>query len=83
MLIKIGYPKHPEYSIRTENDLQVTTEPIMEDTVNYKSDFQSKANVAGLYQREQELNSLHLVKMAKNMTNMDNPLCCWRFIFKL
>ena len=66
--------KHPEYSIRTENDLQVTTEPIMEDTVNYKSDFQSKANVAGLYQREQELNSLHLVKMAKNMTNMDN-LC--------
>ena len=66
--------QQPEYSIKTKTDLQVSTSPIMEDTVDHKSDFQSKANVAGLYQREQELNSLHLVKMAKNMTNMDN-LC--------
>jgi carbamoyltransferase len=66
--------KQPEYSIRTESDLQVPTAPIMEDVANYKSDFQAKANIAGLYQREQELNSMHLVEMAKKMTGMDS-LC--------
>ena len=66
--------QQPEYSLKTETDLQVPTTPIMEYKANYKSDFQSKANIAGLYQREQELNSMHLVKMAKKITGMDN-LC--------
>ena len=41
------------------------------ENVNWESDFQIKANVAGLYQREQELASLHLTKMAKKMTGSD------------
>jgi len=61
-------------SIRTENDLYVPCIPIKEDLVNHKSDFQAKADVAGLYQREQELNSLHLAKMAKSITGSDS-LC--------
>ena len=61
-------------STRTDNDLQVPCIPIEEDSVDYKSDFQAKADIAGLYQREQELNSLHLAKMAKSMTGSDS-LC--------
>lgn len=63
---------HAEASIRTENDLQVPTTPIMEKLVDWKSDFSAKANVAGLYQREQEENSMHLVKMAKDLTGSNN-----------
>lgn len=61
-----------EFSIKTEDDLQVPAFPILEDETNWESDFASKANVAGLYQREQEVNSMHLVKMAKRLTNSDN-----------
>ena len=63
---------HAEVSIRTEKDLQVPTTPIMEKLVDWQSDFSAKANVAGLYQREQELNSMHLVKMAKEITGSNN-----------
>jgi len=35
-------------------------------------DFYSRANVAGLYQREQEQSSLILARMAKKLTNSDN-----------
>ena len=61
-----------EFSIKTENDLQVPSFPVLEDEVDWQSDFQAKANVAGLYQREQELNSMHLVKMAKKLTGSNN-----------
>ena len=64
--------QHPEVSIRTENDLQVPATPVMEDEVWWESDFAAKANVAGLYQREQEKNSMHLVEMAKRLTGSDN-----------
>ena len=40
--------------------------------VSWKSDFFSRACVAGIYQREQERASLILAKMAKNMTKSDN-----------
>ena len=60
------------FSIQTENDLQVPSFPILDDQVDWQSDFQAKANVAGLYQREQESNSMHLVKMAKNLTGSNN-----------
>ena len=62
----------PEVSIRTENDLQVPTTPMMEDYADWQSDFSLKANVAGLYQREQEKNSMHLIDMAKRLTGSDN-----------
>jgi carbamoyltransferase len=64
--------EYGDFSIRTENNLQVPAIPIMEDEVDYRSDFAAKANVAGLYQREQELNSMHLVEMAKRITGSDN-----------
>jgi carbamoyltransferase len=40
--------------------------------VTYTSDFQSKANIAGMYQYDQETASLHLVKMAKKFTSSSN-----------
>lgn len=64
--------KHEVLSIKGDNFLHVPSKPIMEDIVDWRSDFQSKANVAGLYQREQELNSMHLVKMAKDLTGSNN-----------
>jgi len=64
--------KHDVLSIKGDNFLHVPSKPIMEDKVDWRSDFQFKANVAGLYQREQELNSMHLVKMAKKMTGSNN-----------
>ena len=62
----------PLFSIRTENDLQVPSTPLLDDETNWESDFAAKANVAGLYQREQELNSMHLVEMAKRLTDSNN-----------
>lgn len=62
-----------DFSIRTENDLQVPAFPVKEHEVNWQSsDFQAKANVAGLYQREQEKNSMHLVEMASRLSDSKN-----------
>jgi len=63
--------KQPHYSERTEDDLNIPIETIWPH-INHETDFQSKADIAGLYQREQELNSLHLVKLAKKFTGSDN-----------
>lgn len=63
--------QQPEYSERTEEDLKITANHIW-PWIDSKADFQSKADIAGLYQREQELNSLHLVKMAQNFTGSKN-----------
>ena len=41
-------------------------------TTTYESDFRQKANVAGIYQREQERLSMILVEKAKELTGMDN-----------
>ena len=65
--------QQPELSIRTENDLQVPAFSVMEDKVNWESsDFAAKANVAGIYQREQEKNSMHLVEMASRLSGSKN-----------
>jgi carbamoyltransferase len=68
-------PKYLEgiqnYSTRTLTDLEVPAFRIMGD-VTHKDDFQSKANVAGIYQREQELNSIHLVEMASRISESKN-----------
>ena len=64
--------EYPDRSIRTENNLEVPAAPIMDDEVDWQSDFQAKADVAGLYQREQEKNSMHLIEMAKRLTGSNN-----------
>lgn len=63
--------QHPLKLQTTEDNMRVNIDGFVPE-VNYKSDFQAKANVAGLYQREQETASLHLAKMAKNMTGSEN-----------
>lgn len=40
--------------------------------VDHRNDFMTKANVAGLYQREQETSSLILARMAKKLHNSEN-----------
>lgn len=63
--------QQPDFSERTDDDLNIPIEPIWPH-VNWETDFQSKADIAGLYQREQELNSLHLAKLAKKFTGSKN-----------
>lgn len=63
--------QQPEYSQRTKDDLKITANHIWPH-ITWNADFQSKADIAGLYQREQELNSMHLVKLAKKFTGSDN-----------
>lgn len=46
----------------------------IEPQINHRSDFQSKANVAGIYQREQERILLYLAKQAKEKSGLQN-LC--------
>ena len=55
-----GYPVIPADYIEKYKD------------VNYDSDFRSKSNVAGIYQREQERLSMILVEKAKELTGMNN-----------
>lgn len=45
---------------------------VIHPEINYKSDFYSRANIAGLYQREQEQASLILANMAQRLTNSPN-----------
>ena len=54
-----------------DNDLKIPT-GIINPEVNYKSDFSSKANTAGLYQKNQEESCIHLAKIAKKITNAKN-----------
>lgn len=63
----------PPHSTLNDDDLFIPSVKIMPE-IDYKSDFYSKANVAGLYQRDQEQNSLHLAKMAKKITGL-NKIC--------
>ena len=57
--------------ILEDMDMQVSAE-LKSPHVNHESDFQAKANAAGMYQYDQETASLHLAKMAKNMTGSDH-----------
>ena len=62
---------HEDDSVLTEDDIFIPSSPFFPD-VDYRSDFYSKSNVAGLYQRSQERNSLHLAKIAKKITGSKN-----------
>lgn len=59
------------WAVMTDDDLSITSETL-HSWVNYNSDFQAKADVAGIYQNEQEQSSLHLAKMAKRLTDSSN-----------
>lgn len=59
--------------IYKDNDMVIPTS-IINPEINHNSDFSSKANTAGLYQRNQEESCLHLAKIAKNLTGAKN-LC--------
>lgn len=61
----------PEFVKELDNDIFISNQTIY-PRVSWKSDFFSRACVAGIYQREQERASLILAKMAKNMTNSNN-----------
>ena len=61
----------PEYVQELENDILIPNNTIY-PRVTWKSDFFSKACVAGIYQREQERASLILSKIAKNLTDSSN-----------
>lgn len=63
----------PYFIEEKENDIFIPGTRIY-PKVTWKSDFHSKACVAGIYQREQERGSLILAKIAKNLTNSKN-LC--------
>ena len=61
----------PEFVIELENDIYVSNNAIY-PKVTWEFDFNSRAGVAGIYQREQERASLILAKMAKKMTESSN-----------
>jgi carbamoyltransferase len=62
---------HPLITKELDNDINI---PLVwhYPEINHKHDFMTKANVAGLYQREQEMSSLILAKMAKKYAESDN-----------
>ena len=61
----------PEFVTELEDDIFVSNNTIY-PKVDWEFDFNSKAGVAGIYQREQERASLILAKMAKKMTESSN-----------
>ena len=65
--------RYPDVSEFTDGDVNISWNMISPE-INYKSDFQSKANIAGVYQREQERLLLFLCDLAKKSTGSDS-LC--------
>lgn len=66
------YPEEVDKKLTLfENDLHIKGGRIFDD-INHTSDFYSKANVAGIYQQIQETSCLHLVKLAKKLTDERN-----------
>jgi carbamoyltransferase len=61
----------PEFVTELEDDIFVSNDTIY-PKVDWEFDFNSRAGVAGIYQREQERASLILAKMAKKMTESSN-----------
>jgi carbamoyltransferase len=61
----------PEYIQEFDDDILIPNNPIY-PKVTWKSDFFSRACVAGIYQREQERASIILAKIAKNKTGSKN-----------
>lgn len=61
----------PEFVRELEDDIFISND-IIYPKVSWKSDFFSRACVAGIYQRQQEKASLILAKMAKKFTDSEN-----------
>jgi carbamoyltransferase len=61
----------PEYIVEKDGDIYIPNRKIY-PKVTYKSDFYSKACVAGIYQREQERVSIMLANKAKELTGSKN-----------
>lgn len=61
----------PEYVKELDGDIFIPNKQIY-PKVTWKSDFFSKACVAGIYQREQEKATMILAKMGKNLTESTN-----------
>ena len=61
----------PEFIVYKEDDIYIPSIRIY-PKVTWKSDFYSRACVAGMYQREQERVSLMLAEKAKKLTNSEN-----------
>ena len=61
----------PRQTYRDGMDVFIPTMKHRPD-VDYRDDFQLKANVAGVYQREQEEISMELARMGKELTNQEN-----------
>lgn len=53
------------------DDVRIPTVRINPE-VNYKSDFYSKANTAGVYQKIQEDSCVHMARIAKKLSNSNN-----------
>ena len=64
--------KQPRYSSLDSDGFPIIPASKIHPEVTYQSDFRSKANVAGLYQREQELLSMAVVEKAKELTSNQN-----------
>jgi carbamoyltransferase len=61
----------PDYVKYENDDIHIPNQGILPH-ITWRADFQTKANVAGVYQREQERASLILAQMVKNLTNSNN-----------
>ena len=62
---------HPLRVKETNNDIDLSLLSFYPE-IGWQHDFATRANVAGLYQREQEMASLILAQMAKKFTNSNN-----------
>lgn len=63
---------HPRYCTEDSEGFPIIPAARMYPEVNYLSDFRTKCNVAGLYQREQEQLSMRIVEKAKELTGAAN-----------
>lgn len=64
---------YPDFVRFTKNDAFIPP-GFIESSVNYNSDFQTKANYAGIYQREQERLLMFFTEITKELVDSDN-LC--------
>jgi len=65
--------KHPDFVEFLENDVYIP-HGFIDPDVSYLSDFQTKSNAAGVYQREQERLLMFFTEKSKEITNSEN-LC--------
>jgi len=62
----------PDFIEILENDVFIPNGQVPSDGINYLSDFQSRANIAGIYQREQERLLMYFTKKASEVVDSKN-----------